>query len=140
MLDINPTLLGITIVVFVTMIAVLNAWLYKPMLSFMQTRDENLKNDLAKAGNNDSDIALLNAKAQEIIDEAKAEAAALRQKVLEDAKLLAQSKIEAKREELDANYAKFEVALTEEKTALKNSLVSQAPQFNDALKAKFSQI
>ena len=140
MLDINPTLLGMTIVLFIVMIVFLNMWLYKPMLSYMESRDASIKNDLASAGNTDSEIKGLNDQAQAIIEEAKAEAAALRAKVLEDAKTLAASKLEARRSELDGEYKSFEQDLEKERDSMKSSLLSQTPLFKEALKAKFSQI
>ncbi|KIM10234.1 MAG: hypothetical protein KU37_11295 [Sulfuricurvum sp. PC08-66] len=140
MLEINPNLLGLTIVLFLVMIVLLNSWLYRPMLSFMQTRDENLKKDLARAGSNDSEIMALHKKAEEVVHEAKAEAAALRKKVIEDAKMLAQSKIDAKRVELDAAYKVFTTQLASEKESLKNNLLSQMPLYREALKAKFSKL
>lgn len=139
-LEVNPLMFGITLAVFLFMIALLNNWLYKPMLAYMEDRDTSIKNDLAEANNNDSDIKALEAKAKSIIDEAKAEAAALRQKMLDDAKLLASSKIEAKRNELEGEYNTFVADLKVERESLKSSLLSQKSQFQDTLKAKFSQI
>ena len=51
MLDINPILLLATFVVFVSLIAVLNSWLYNPLLSFMNKRDDDIKKDLEKVKN-----------------------------------------------------------------------------------------
>jgi len=139
-LEVNPLMFGITLAVFLFMIALLNNWLYKPMLAYMEDRDTSIKSDLAEANSNDSDIKALDAKAKSIIDEAKAEAATLRQKMLDDAKLLASSKIEAKRTELEGEYNTFLASLNEERESLKSSLLSQKPQFRETLKAKFSQI
>jgi len=97
MLDINPILLIATLIVFLTLIAVLNGWLYNPLFSFMNKRDEDIKRDLNRVGSNDSEISELHAKAESIITNAKLEATALREKVIADAKELAESKLEAKR-------------------------------------------
>ncbi|SFV70322.1 ATP synthase B' chain [hydrothermal vent metagenome] len=140
MLDINPILLLATFVVFVSLIAVLNSWLYNPLISFMKKRDEDIKKDLEKVGNNDAEINELHAKAESIIMNAKLEAAALREKVITDAKELADSKLEAKRLELASEYAEFEQSLEKSKEELTNDLMSQVPMFKKALKAKISQI
>jgi F-type H+-transporting ATPase subunit b len=140
MLDINPMLLLATFVVFVSLIAVLNSWLYNPLFSFMNKRDEDIKRDLNKVGSNDSEIAELNSKAESIVMNAKLEAAALREKVIADAKELAESKIEAKRTELAQEFLEFEQKLAKSKEELKNDLMSQVPVFKEAVKAKFSQI
>lgn len=140
MLDINPLLLSITIVVFLILIAVLNSLLFKPLFNYMNERDASIKNDLDKVGNNDAEIAELTAQAQSIVNEAKLEAAALREKVIAEAKELAESKIEAKRAELAKDRAEFEKSLAESRENLKSSLLSQVPLYKEAVKAKFSQI
>ncbi len=140
MLDINPILLLVTFVVFVSLIAVLNSWLYNPLFNYMKKRDDDLKNDLAKVGSNDDEIDTLNAKAESIIMNAKLEAAALREKVIADAKELAESKLEAKRAELASEYLEFEKSLAKSKEELTSDLMSQVPVFKEAVKAKFSQI
>jgi F-type H+-transporting ATPase subunit b len=140
MLDINPILLLATFVVFVSLIAVLNSWLYNPLMSFMNKRDEDIKRDLEKVGSNDSEINELYEKAESIIMNAKLEAAALREKVIADAKELADSKLEAKRSELASEYLEFEQSLAKSKEELTSDLMSQVPMFKEALKAKMSQI
>ena len=140
MLDINPILLLVTFVVFVSLIAVLNSWLYNPLFSFMTKRDEDIKKDLDKVGSNDDEITALNEKAETIIMNAKLEAAALREKVIADAKELAESKLEAKRAELASEYLEFEQSLAKSKNELTSDLMSQVPVFKEAVKAKFSQI
>ena len=140
MLDINPLLLGITIVVFLILIAVLNSLLFKPLFTYMEERDASIKNDQDKVGNNDSEIAELTAEAHNIVNEAKLEAAAIREKVIAEAKELAESKIEAKRAELAKDKAEFEKSLAETREELKNTLLSQVPLYKEAVKAKFSQI
>jgi len=140
MLDINPILLLVTFFVFVSLIAVLNSLLYNPLFSFMKKRDEDIKKDLGKVGLNNEEIATLNTKAESIIMNAKLEATALREKVITDAKELAESKLEAKRAELASEYLEFEQSLAEAKDELTSDLMSQVPVFKEAVKAKFSQI
>jgi F-type H+-transporting ATPase subunit b len=140
MLDINPILLLATFVVFLSLIAVLNSWLYNPLFAYMNKRDDDIKKDLAKVGSNDTEINELNAKAESIVMNAKLEAAALREKVIADAKELADSKLEAKRAELAAEYLEFEKSLADSKEQLTSDLMNQVPVFKEAVKAKFSQI
>jgi len=140
MLDISPILLMVTFVVFLSLIAVLNSWLYNPLFAYMNKRDADIKSDLEQAGSNDDEIAELNSKAESIIMKAKLEAAALREKVIEDAKKLAESKIEAKRAELANEYAEFEKSLVSSKEELVKDLQAQVPVFKKAVEAKFSQI
>ena len=140
MLDINPILLLATFVVFLSLIAVLNSWLYNPLFAYMNSRDAHIKKELHKIGSNDDEIQELHLKAQTIIMNAKLEAAALREKVVVDAKELAESKLEAKRTELASEYLEFERSLAKSKEQLKSDLLSQVPLFKEAVKAKFSQL
>lgn len=140
MLDINPMLLGSTLIVFLILIAVLNSWLYNPLFNFMNKRDADIKKDLEEVGSNDDEVSALTAEAEKIINDAKMEAAALRDKVIADAKELAESKLEAKRAEMASEYAAFEKSLAEEREQLNNALLSQVPLYKEAVKAKFSQI
>lgn len=140
MLDINPILLIATLIVFLTLIAVLNSWLYNPLFSFMNKRDEDIKKDLDKVGNNDDEINELTSKAESIIMNAKLDTTALREKVIADAKELADSKLEAKRAELASEFLEFEQSLANSKEQLTSDLTSQVPLFKEAVKAKFSQI
>ncbi|MBU0721220.1 FoF1 ATP synthase subunit B' [bacterium] len=140
MLDINPILLMATFVVFLSLIAVLNSWLYNPLFAYMNKRDEDIKKDLQKVGSNDDEIQELILKAESIVMNAKLEAAALREKVIADAKELADSKLEAKRAELASEYLEFEQSLAKSKEQLTDDLMSQVPLFKEAVKAKFSQI
>ncbi len=140
MLDINPYLLLATLAVFFLLIATLNSWLYNPLFSYMNKRDDTIKNDMQKAGSNDNEINDLKAKADKIVMDAKLDSAKLREKVIADAKELASSKLEARRAELAVEYIEFEKSLNESKEKLENDLKSQIPLFKDALNAKFSQI
>ena len=140
MLDINPLLLSTTIVVFLILIAVLNSLLFKPLFAYMEERDASIKADQDRVGNNDAEIAELTAQAESIINEAKLEAAAIREKVVAEAKELAESKIEAKRAELAKDKLEFEKSLAETREELKKTLMSQVPLYKEAVKAKFSQI
>jgi F-type H+-transporting ATPase subunit b len=106
----------------------------------MNKRDEDIRRDLDKVGSNDEEINELHKQAEEIIMNAKLEAAALREKVIADAKELADSKLEAKRAELAQEYSEFEQSLAKSKEELTTDLMSQVPMFKEAVKAKFSQI
>lgn len=140
MLDISPMLLGSTLIVFLVLIALLNSLLYKPLFSYMEKRDADIKKDLEHVGNNDSEIAAFQAKAEKIMSDAKLEAAALREKVIAEAKALANSKIETKRAELAQEYATFESELSQERTRLIAALHNEVPAFQTAVSAKLSKI
>ncbi|MDD5359563.1 MAG: FoF1 ATP synthase subunit B' [Sulfurovaceae bacterium] len=140
MLDIQPSLMLFVFVVFITLLFLLNQILYKPLIAFIDDRTESIAKDLeaSKKLTNNSDE--MQAKAQQIINEAKAEATLIKQKAIDEAKLVAVSKVEAKQKELESDYAKFAKALGKDKESLKESILAQVPQFRDAIKTKLSKI
>jgi len=59
MLDISPALLLVTGLVFFILLILLNKILYKPLLKFMDNRNESIKRDLENAGRNTSEIPVM---------------------------------------------------------------------------------
>jgi F-type H+-transporting ATPase subunit b len=140
MLDISLSLMLVVAVVFLVMLILLNNWLYQPLMAFMDERDKSIRKDLENVSADSSEIDELKAKAEAVIAEAKSEAAVLRAKTIDESKLLAMSKIEAKKEELEETYKAFLDSLKKEEDELRSELISQMPLFKESLKAKFSQI
>jgi F-type H+-transporting ATPase subunit b len=140
MLDIEPMLMLFVLVLFLTLLVTLNKMLYRPLLKFMDDRQQTIARDMEAAKNLTGSSEALHAEADRILEEARSQAASVRQKAIDEAKLLAQSKAEAKRSELDQAYAGFVETMKQDKEALKNSLLSQMPLFKESLKAKFSQL
>lgn len=140
MLDIHLPLMLFVLVLFLTLLLLLNNMLFQPLVKFMDDRDNSIAKDLevAKSFSNNSDE--LNAKADENISNAKNKAATIRQKAIDDEKTLAASKVETKQDELNKKYESFLDKLATEKEDLKNSLLSQMPLFKESLKAKFSKL
>ena len=140
MLDLNPGLMLFVLVIFFALMVFLNQTLYKPLIAFMDGRDRTLADDLKNAnemsGNNDE----LNAKADAILADAKAEANAVREKATNEAKALAESKIESKTQEIDTQYQSFVTELSKEKEELEKSLLAQMPLFKESLKSKMNSL
>jgi len=106
----------------------------------MDDRDASIAKDLEAAKGLSGNTDELNAKADDIISDAKNEAASIRQKAIDNEKTLAASKVETKQNELETEYNKFVEKLSSDKENLKNSLLSQMPLFKESLKAKFSKL
>ncbi len=140
MLDIHPSLMLFVLVVFLLLIYLLNKIAYKPLVEFMDRRDSSIAKDLEASKNLSSNSDELYMKSNEVINEAKSEAALIRQKAIEEAKNIAQSKLEVKQNELESFYDKFLDELGKEQRVLKNSILSQLPLFKESLKAKFSKL
>lgn len=140
MLDLHLPLMLFVLVLFIALLVLLNNMLFQPLIKFMDDRDHSIAKDLEAAKGLSGNTDELNAKADEILSNAKAEAAAIRQKAIDDEKTLAASKVETKQSELEEEYASFVERLAGNKEELKNSLLSQMPLFKESLKAKFSKL
>jgi len=140
MLDIHQPLMLFVLVVFLLLIYLLNKIAYKPLVEFMDRRDSSIAKDLEASKNLSSNSDELYMKSNEVINEAKSEAATIRQKAIDEAKNIAHSKLEAKQNELESSYNKFLDELGKEQRELKNSILSQLPLFKESLKAKFSKL
>lgn len=140
MLDISPVLLLSSGVIFLLVVARLNSCLFKPLLKHMDERTSSIKKDLEDAKSNGADVDGMLAEANEIISKAKKEAAAIREQAYKEAKESADAKLVSAKLNLEAKSAEFAKNLQDETKALKDSLISSMPQFNESLKAKLSSI
>jgi F-type H+-transporting ATPase subunit b len=140
MLDISPILLLVTLVVFFILLIVLNKILYKPLLTFIDNRNESIKRDLENAGKNTSDVEAYYKEANQIILEAKAEAGKIREEALSKAKETSAKKVEQKQSELEEEYVAFLKDLEAERAEFQESLSSSIPLFRDAIKQKLGNI
>ncbi|MCD6654675.1 MAG: F0F1 ATP synthase subunit B' [Sulfurovum sp.] len=140
MLDIHLPLMLFVLVLFLILLVLLNSMLFQPLIKFMDDRNNSIAKNLEAAKSFSGNSDELNAKADENISNAKNEAAAIRQKAIDEQKLLAASKVEMKQNELNKEYQGFLEKLTSDKENLKNELLSQMPLFKESLKAKFSKL
>jgi F-type H+-transporting ATPase subunit b len=140
MLDLNPGLMLFVLVIFFALMVLLNQMLYKPLIKFMDDRDNSIADDLKSANEMSGSNNELNAKADAILADAKAEANAVREKATNEAKALAESKIKSKTEELDGKYQSFLSELSKEKEELEKSLLEQMPLFKESLNNKMNSL
>lgn len=139
-ISLNPQLMALVFVLFIVSIYVLNKWLYQPILSFMDARDEKIKNDLANIDGNDSQIAHIDGEIRAILDEARKEAGAIKESALNEAKADYANNIERLKSENDTNLSARLQALQKEKEELKSALLAQMPEFQNALNRKLQNI
>ena len=140
MLDLNPGLMLFVLVVFFSLLFLLNQMLFQPLLKFMDDREATIAQDLQNAEEMSDNSDELNAKADVLLAEAKAEANAIREKATNEAKALAEGKIEGKVKELDEDYRSFLTELSADQEELKKSLTSKLPLFKESLQTKFSSL
>ena len=140
MLDIIPALLLVTGTVFLVLLIVLNKTLYKPLLEFIDNRNNSINRDLSNAGKNASDVVAYYRDAEAIISEAKIEAVKIREAAINEAKDKAHRKIEQKKSEIEAQNVIFLQELEAQKVEFKNSLLAQMPLFKESVIAKLAHM
>ncbi|MBE0495548.1 MAG: F0F1 ATP synthase subunit B' [Campylobacterales bacterium] len=140
MLDISPALLLMAVAVFLVMLILLNKVLYRPLLEFVQNRNNSIASDYENAGKNTSDISAYQEEAERILREAKTEAAKIRAEVIQESKDAALKKIEQRKAELEEEYVAFLEGLDKERIELKNGLLAQMPLFKEGIQGKLNQI
>ena len=82
MLEINLPLVVLTAVIFLGLIAVLNSILYKPLLKFIDARNDAIKNDEESASKNTSDLGVYEAQIEQLIATARNEAGKIKQEAI----------------------------------------------------------
>ena len=140
MLDIIPALLLVTGTVFLVLLVILNKTLYKPLLAFIDNRNNSINRDLENAGKNASDVVAYYQEVETILAEAKSEAAKMREAALGVAKASALKRVEQKKSDLDAQTSTFMKALEDEKDEFKATLLVQMPLFKEGVASKLAHI
>jgi len=140
MLDIIPALLLVTGTVFLVLLILLNKTLYRPLLEFIDNRNNSINRDLENAGKNASDVVAYYKEVETILSEGKMEAAKIREAALSEAKEKAAKRIEQKKSDLEVQSVVFFKALESEKDEFKNGLLAQMPLFKESVTAKLNHI
>ena len=135
MLEINLPLVVLTAVIFLGLIAVLNSILYKPLLKFIDARNDAIKNDEESASKNTSDLGVYEAQIA-----ARSEAGKIKQEAINAAKEAAAKIVSEKRGVLEADYDAFIQNLNAQKSDFRADLQQKLPELQAALKAKLARI
>ncbi|MGL2365579.1 FoF1 ATP synthase subunit B' [Helicobacter pylori] len=132
-ISVNPYLMAVVFIVFVLLLWAMNVWVYRPLLAFMDNRQAEIKDSLAK-------IKTDNAQSVEIghqIDALLKEAAEKRREIIAEAIQKATESYDAvikqKENELNQEFEAFAKQLQNEKQILKEQLQAQMPVFEDEL-------
>jgi len=140
MLEIDLPLVALTAVVFLALIAILNSFLYKPLLGFVDKRNQDVKNDEDSISKNTSDLSVFEAQVEQILSAARAEAGKIKQDALNAAKEAAGKITAEKRAELEVDYDAFVQNLKAQKNEFKVELMNSLPELRSALKSKLARI
>ena len=140
MLDVSINLVLISAGIFLVMLFTLNSIVFKPLLRFMEDRDNSITNDLNNANKNSSSIEELKEEATKIILAAKVEANKIREASLDEAKVLLDQKLKQRQEEISKEYSEFKKSLEVVGDELKSSLMANKSAFDTMLKNKIESL
>lgn len=139
-IELSLELMLLVFCLFLLCIVLLNQWLYKPILNFIDARDKMIKDDLESSSNNDSEIIEIQNKINNILEDAKKEAMLIK----EQAQLQSKADYDKKIDDVKANNEKelmsFVESLNKEKDILKQELLYKMPEFKDVLNSKLKQM
>ncbi|GAA8747352.1 FoF1 ATP synthase subunit B' [Helicobacter pylori] len=132
-ISVNPYLMAVVFVVFVLLLWAMNVWVYRPLLAFMDNRQAEIKDSLAKIKTDNTQ----NVEIRHQIETLLKEAAEKRREVIAEAIQKAAESYDAvikqKENELNQEFEAFAKQLQNEKQILKEQLQAQMPVFEDEL-------
>lgn len=138
--DVSLSFMLATGVIFLAVMIILNALLYKPLLKFMDERSASIENDEKKVKDNFEEMSNFNEELESIKQSTRNEIAAIKQKAINEAKNSADEEIANKRLELEQKMQSFYSQLAKEKTELEHELKLRLPLWQEALKKKMKHI
>jgi len=140
MLDISPILVLFSGIMFLALLVLLNTIFYKPMIEFMDNRNQSFSSndDAIKAYKND--IAENELKVKSILDDANHEYEGIISEAITNAHSKAEDKLAKVIENLDSQYDKFIQELTSKQEELKNNIIANSSAFKKELSNKLVNI
>lgn len=138
--DVSLSFMLATGVIFLAVMIILNALLYKPLLKFMDERSASIENDEKKVKDNFEEMSNFNEELESIKQSTRNEIAAIKQKAINEAKNSADEEIANKKLELEQKMQSFYSQLDKEKSELEHELKLRLPLWQEALKKKMKHI
>ncbi len=125
--------MAVVFVVFVLLLWAMNVWVYRPLLAFMDNRQAEIKDSLAKIKTDNAQSVEIRHQIETLLKEA---AEKRRETIVEAIQKAAESYdavIKQKENELNQEFEAFAKQLQNEKQVLKEQLQAQMPVFEDEL-------
>lgn len=139
-ISVNPYLMLLVFVCFIVLLVLLNQWLYKPLLKFMDDRDAMINKDLHDIKGSAQEIAEIEKQIANVLGEAQKEAKTIIDKATAQARALSESTIAQKKQELDAKMVEFHKELATEQENLKKELLGHIGEYKQSIQAKLQQV
>jgi len=126
--------------IFLVTLILLNQWLFKPLLSFMEKRDAKLADELKAVSNNTDEAKRYEEEIASILEKAKVEANNIRKAATDEAKKEAVLMVESEVAKIEAEKQAFYAELEAKKAELANVLESNSNELKDMLSTKLKGI
>ena len=136
----DPWLMLLVFVVFIITMFLLNTWLFKPLIGFMDERENSLRKDMESAVSDDNEVKEIQEKIRSVLADAKAQASRIIEDAIDNAKADYDARMEKKTNEIQARLESFRADLESQKYQVRQELLADMAGFESALKGKIQQI
>jgi len=130
MLELNIWLMVSVAVIFLITLVLLNQWLFKPLISFMEEREKKLNEQMKMINSNTDETEKLEKEIAKILKDAKHEAA----KIREEAKTKALKEMQELKSKKQAEIEEAKVKLAEEINAEKEKILKELSKESNSIK------
>ncbi len=132
-ISVNPYLMAVVFVVFVLLLWAMNVWVYRPLLAFMDNRQAEIKDSLAKIKTDNTQSVEIRHQIDVLLKEAAEKRREMIAEAIQKATESYDAVIKQKENELNQEFEAFAKQLQNEKQILKEQLQVQMPVFEDEL-------
>ncbi|WRB11484.1 FoF1 ATP synthase subunit B' [Helicobacter pylori] len=132
-ISVNPYLMAVVFVVFVLLLWAMNVWVYRPLLAFMDNRQAEIKDSLAKIKTDNAQSVEIRHQIETLLKEAAEKRREMIAEAIQKATESYDAVIKQKENELNQEFEAFAKRLQNEKQVLKEQLQVQMPVFEDEL-------
>lgn len=138
--DVHYSIIIATMVIFIFMIFILNSIFYKPLLKFIDERNNSIKNDENKIKENSHDVSEIDFEIKKIRNNTKEEIFKIKNETILAAKEEKNKLIKNKKDKLEQELNLFYEDLNKQKVEFENQLMSYLPDLKNSVKNKFKNI
>ncbi len=125
--------MAVVFVVFVLLLWAMNVWVYRPLLAFMDNRQAEIKDSLAKIKTDNAQSVEIRHQIETLLKEAAEKRREMIAEAIQKATESYDAVIKQKENELNQEFEAFAKQLQNEKQILKEQLQAQMPVFEDEL-------
>ncbi len=125
--------MAVVFVVFVLLLWAMNVWVYRPLLAFMDNRQAEIKDSLAKIKTDNAQSVEIRHQIETLLKEAAEKRREMIAEAIQKATESYDAVIKQKENELNQEFEAFAKQLQNEKQVLKEQLQVQMPVFENEL-------